>query len=386
MARLQILFAFVALLLLTLISCVPTPPPLASPSPGTNPFPRSPLHHMAYLINDNLTYSSIVAIDLTTQAPSSLPAIKSPAGTHFRFLVIAPNARIAYVTTFSLAPGKITLPTLVPIDLTAFTSLPAVTLPHYLIDFVLSPDGATAYALSQDSLTTIDLINKNLQVTTPGPLKTFFEAIAISPDNSTAYITAHAPGTAVPPALNLVQVLLRFHRATDTFDVPFPLPPASEYSALAITSDGATIYAIGSHPDPVSDTAVHDSVLPVRLATNVPLSPIVTPVGLRLGSRILLTPNAIYVLGVLTNIAGAGSVALFPIDLTSSALRPSVTIPQYLGGFALAPDGETIYMLVGSASGIVNLLPFDLATNTLLSPVPSAVSVGGENNFVAIAH
>jgi streptogramin lyase len=98
--------------------------------------------------------------------------------------------------------------------------------------FVFAPDSATAYIVSPNVISVYD--TRTLQSTQTFNYATTFTALAISSDGATLYAT---DGTAI-------YVL---DSATGALEQLFPLPPPYLTAAMALSPDGTTLFLINSH-------------------------------------------------------------------------------------------------------------------------------------------
>jgi DNA-binding beta-propeller fold protein YncE len=202
-------------------------------------------------------------------------------------------------------------------------------------------------------------------------------SIAITPSGKTVWATTPA-GTIVP-----------IPTATKTPGTPIPI--GARAAAIAITPDGSTAYVVGDF-DP-------GTVVPVDLVTRTAGNPVV--VG-NVPRGIAITPNGrtawvtntgqVWPIDIATNTAGApintgdllfniaispnGRIAYVTDDRHQEVTRINLVTRQvatpveggYLG-LAITPDGATAY-----ATSDVDILPIDIASNTVVTRIP--VSAG----------
>src|SRR3989440_300106 len=181
-------------------------------------------------------------------------------------------------------------------------------------------------------------------------------AIAIAPDNRTAYTYNWTSGTVTPITLG-----------TNTPGTPITVGPQTcicagpiPFPGIAITPDGKTAYVA----NPVSNT-----VTPIALATNTPGTPIAagtSPHG------IAITPD-----GKTAYVANEVSSTVTPIALATNTPGPAISVDSAPIGIAVTPDSKTAYV----ANFVSNsLTPIAVATNTPGTPIaagssPAAVAI-----------
>jgi YVTN family beta-propeller protein len=120
----------------------------------------------------------------------------------------------------------------------------------------ITPDGKTAYVTtySSDTVTPINLATNSAGKPIKISGKPGAEAIAITPDGKTAYVTNGASGTVTP--INL---------ATNSAGKPIEISGKPGADAIAISPDGTTAY-VANQPS--------STVTPIYLATGTPEKPI----------------------------------------------------------------------------------------------------------------
>ena len=199
---------------------------------------------------------------------------------------------IAYVTT---SDG------IVKVNLTNNKIVGRIT-PHgsrlALDPIAMAPDGKTAYVVSDNVLTPIDLrlgLAKApiiLGSPTGGTADStgFPSSIAIAPNGQTAYVAIPAQGTVVPVRLT-------------PLSAASPIHLGGTPRSIAISPNGDTAYVTNS------TTGSIDIVNLLTGSVGLPINGIVDP------QQIALTPNG------QTAYVGSGS-AIVPIDLTSGACVP----------------------------------------------------------------
>jgi YVTN family beta-propeller protein len=227
--------------------------------------------------------------------------------------------------------------------------------------------GPTAYVASSNPLTQ-EVVPIDLATDTRGTaIPISAEAIAITPDGSTAYVLG-GNNTVTPIDL-----------ATNTPGNPIPVGSVgnNESDAIAITPDGRTAY--------VTNEAINNgnsTVTPIDLATNTPETSI--PVG-GLPDAIAITPDGetAYIAGSVLNASGS----VTPIDLATGTAGTPISTGNVPRAVAITPDGSTAYVAEDQDDAVV---PIDLATNTAgtpisvgIDPVAIAITPDGSSAYVA---
>ena len=181
------------------------------------------------------------------------------------------------------------------------------------------------------------------------------EAIAITPDGKTAYVT-NAGSDSVTP------IELATNKPSTEIKV------GSTPDGIAITPDGKTAYVTNESSD---------SVTPIELATNTPGAEINVGVN---PTAIAITPDG--KTAYVTNIV-SGSVT--PIELATSTPGAEINVGLEPGAIAITPDGKTAY--VGNYAG-ASVTPIELATNTpgaginVSEPAGIAITPDGKTAYV----
>jgi DNA-binding beta-propeller fold protein YncE len=237
----------------------------------------------------------------------------------------------------------------------------------------ISPDAQTAYVVGAgsvlpDAAATVTLTPIHTATNMPGRVITVCanerggviapDAIAITPDSRTVYVSCPGTGQVVP---------VRAGAETAAKPIRIFSP-----GALAMAADGRTVYV--ANPD-------GDTITPISTATGEPGQPII--VG-RSPDAVAVTPDGGTVL-VLT------STGVTPVDAaTNRAGRPVAIQGAY--ALAVAPGGGTAYVLAmpdpNSQQGFV--IPVHIRTSTAgirievgLSPVQIAFTPDGTMAYVA---
>jgi YVTN family beta-propeller protein len=241
---------------------------------GTNffvgPIAITPDGSTAYVGNENT--GAVVPVDLATKAIGTpIPACTSTPDDRSGGIVISPDGATAYVScTLSNS--------VVPIN----TSTNATESPIFVAPgpsaLAITPNGATLYVANSG---VFDVVNGQVMqisdgtTVTPVDLATGTaghpitvgtepEAVAITPDGTTAYVTNAASNTVSPIDI-----------ATNTAGSPIAvngISPAPD--AIAITPDGATAYVIANGIVPI-DTATNTT------GTAIPVGEGLTAIAIR---------------------------------------------------------------------------------------------------------
>jgi YVTN family beta-propeller protein len=263
--------------------------------------------------------------------------------------------------------------TVTPIDLATSTPGKPIDLRWPPDAIVITPDGRTAYITNgfpSRTLTPMDLTTntpgKPVQLSSPP------EAIAMAPDGKTAYAAIQTGTATSGGGFSAVYDFVSIDLATYRLGKPVRLSGAPE--AIAITPDGKTAYV-----------AVYSSntVTPIDLAANragkpIKLSGKPEAMGfMGVPMAIAITPD-----GKTAYVSDGASGTVTPIDLATDTPGKPITIGGKPGtdAIAITPDGTTAYV-ANQPSSIVT--PIDLATNTAEKPIK--VGHGWDSGFEAIA-
>jgi DNA-binding beta-propeller fold protein YncE len=261
--------------------------------------------------------SAIVVIS-HGRSPSSttvLPRLGVPSG---------PEDRTAYVTTSS---------GIVVVDL-ATDKVVRLIEPHgslFALDpIAIAPGGHTAYVVSDNVLTPIDLSSGSVKSSiTLGPPTAqladgsgYPSSIAIAPDGRTAYVAIPALGTIVPVHL-------------DSLTVGTPIAVGGNPVEIAIDPNGKNAYVTDSSSSRI------DVVNLVTDSVEAPITGIADP------HEIAIAPN-----GQRAYVSTGGinlSPSVVPIDLSTGRVLAPISLDSHgfgdVPGFiAASPDGRTVYV------------------------------------------
>ncbi len=283
-------------------------------------------------------------------------------------IAITPDGTTAYVSN-ATEPGAIT-----PINLvTGFAETPITIAANAFPGAIaITPNGSTAYVGEEvtDAVIPINLATKTIG--TPIPACTARDGspadIVISPDGSTAYVACPLGGTVVP-----------INTSTNTAGSPIPAGEGPE--GLAITPDGATLYAANFGAFEVVNGQVMQisdgtTVTPIDTATDTAGTPIT--VGSE-PSSVAITPD-----GATAYVMNLASSTVTPIDIATNSAGSPITLNATLTGtpgfqIAITPDGTTAYVVTRNNT----LVPIDTAHNTTETPIPVG-PFGPEPSAIAI--
>ena len=174
-------------------------------------------------------------------APPVFPQVY-PAGNGTVGVVVTPDGRTAYVGNYGYTDDGANFPsvapTLTPVDLaTMRAGRPIEVAPNgWSIEYgLLSPDGGTFYAVvDNDSTSWVSSVNLRTGARTRIAVPGGADTIALSPDGQTLYVSDDR--NAIVPVAT----------ATGQAGRPIPLPPDADQDAtpnyLAVAPDGGTIY------------------------------------------------------------------------------------------------------------------------------------------------
>ena len=275
----------------------------------------------------------------------------------------------AYVT----AGGNV-----VPIDLatnTALAPIPVLTGPIPVGPLAITPDGKTAYVTLGigSSVLPIDLASKTrlpIVTGTGGAADTAaggagnvnVTSIAITPDGKTAYVAIH---TGVGQS-RVVPIDL----ATNTALAPIVVAPGY-LSAIAITPDGKTAYvSVGGQLEPI-DSATNTAQLPIDVPGSGSAFDITSCIAISPDGKTAYLPDVSSVIPIDL----AAKTALAPIANTEA--NGSI-VPAGFNCVAISPDGKMAYLTTNNS-----VVPIDLAAKTMLAPIPEAGA--GSAYFIAIS-
>ena len=306
--------------------------------------------------------SAIVVISGGRSRPSTkvLPRLGVPAG---------PENRTAYVTTSS---------GIVVVDLATDKVVRRIE-PHgslfSLNPIAIAPGGHTAYVVSDNVLTPIDLPSGSVKssITLGPPTGQSADAsglpssIAIAPDGRTAYVAIPALGEIVPVHL-------------DSLTVGTPISVGGHPFEIAIAPNGKTAYV----PDSSSSTI--DVVNLVTDSVEARITGIADP------HEIAIAPNGrrAYV--------SAGGISLppsvVPIDLSTGRILAPTALASHgfgdvPGSMAVSPDGRTVYVPFAHSVSGAQVSIFSTARNKVIArlgyfSLPIGIALAGSTHTLYV--
>ena len=237
--------------------------------------------------------------------------------------------------------------TVTPISTGTETADTPVTVGTHPDAIAISPNGSTAYVANSGSGTVTPIATATNAAGTPITVGTFPEAIAITPNGQTAFVANHGNGTVTPVTT-----------ATRTAGTPVSVGTGPD--AIAISPDGQTAYVVNGDDD---------DVVPVSTATDTVGAPVA--VG-SYPDAIAITPN-----GQTAYVANSLDGTVTPIDLGTQTAGTAITVGSNPSAIAITPDGTTAY--VTSSGNAVT--PIDLATQT----AEPTITVGSDSSGAAVS-
>ncbi len=336
----------------------------AAGSAATAGSPASPARSAravtAYVVNVNSgTVTPVNTVTNTAGKPIGV-------GANPHYIAITPNGKTAYVVRW--VPGIADSPsasvplagTVIPINTATGTTGQAINVGRFPQAIAITPNGKTAYVTSGSGVIPI-----NTATNTAGkPINGGGAgAIAITPDGKTAYVLNSGSGTVTP--ISAV-----------TGKVSKTIKVGSSPIAIAITPNGKTAYVVNEGSG---------TVTPILTASNTALNAIKAGID---PQYIAITPNGktAYVVnhGYGGEIRKVPGNTVTPIGTATNTAGKAIRVGNYPGAIAITPDGKTAYVL---NSGLP--LPFPVSEDTVYPIVTAtntalkAITVG--NGPIAIA-
>lgn len=268
------------------------------------------------------------AANLTTGAETVLTTTYTPDPNGA--MAVSPDGDTAYVTTIDSGTTyveSVDLQTNTVITTVAITLTP----PVYLL--AVSPDGSTLVALTADGASIIDLGSSTESTVTFGGGAAV--AGAFSPDGATFYCGGFTTD------------LYALDIASETVTTFSGVIDGTFLAALAVSSDGATIYL-----NDADATSFTSAIATWDVATEAITSTVALTAGYVLAGMVL-SPDEARIIG--GNGWGSGSALVFDIATGSTTVVP---MPSVSGGTVLAPvllgDGTTVAFDCESYIGKMN--------------------------------
>ena len=314
------------------------------------PGPWVPPNGTAYVINSG--GGTVTPIDLATSTAGKPIDVSGEPVT----IAIAPDGKTAYVGT-GLTNSRTSAQGVQPIDLTTNTAGKPIDLQWPPDAIVIPPDGKTAYTTNGFPSRTLTPIN--LATNMPGKPITLSappQAIAMAPDGK-AYVAIQT-GTGSPRHFRAVYEFMSLDLTTGKLGKPVKL--SGEPEAIAITPNGKTAYVT---------IFSSGTVTPVNLSDNKAGKPIKISgkrLGngfMGLPFAIAITPD-----GTTAYVTNGASGTVTPIDVATGKPGKPIMISGKPGADAIAisADGTTAYVANQPSSTVT---PIDLATGTPEKPV-----------------
>jgi len=324
----------------------PVPRHHASRPPG----PWVPPNGTAYVINSG--GGTVTPIDLATStAEKPIDVSGEPVA-----MTIAPDGKTAYVP-IGFTSSRTSAQGVQPIDLATNTAGKPIDLQWPPDAIVITPDGKTAYSINgfpSLTLTPIDLATNR-----PGkPIKLSEppQAIAMAPDGK-AYVAIQA-SSMTSHGFRTAYDFMSLDLATGRLGKPVRLSGGPD--AIAITPNGKTAYVT---------IFSSGTVTPINLSTNKARRPIKISgksLGKRFIGRpfaIAITPD-----GKTAYVTNGASGTVMPIDVATNRPGRPIKISGKPGSDAIAisADGTTAYVANQPSSTVT---PIYLATGTPEKPI-----------------
>ena len=319
-------------------------------------------------------------------APPVIPQVY-PAGNGTVGVVVTPDGRTAYVGNYSYVFGSrapSAAPTLTPVDLaTMRTARPIEVAPNgWSIDYgLLSPDGGTFYAVvdNDDGASWVSSVNlrtgARARIVVPGGADT----IALSPGGDTLYVSDY-DNTIVPVATATGQT---------GRPIPLPLDPGGDDTPdhLAVAPGGGILY--------VGFTGASDAeVTGIEVATGRALPWIYHGDGL---AGLLLAPSGRTLYLSAPGCPGDDSVASGTCSLiavnaaTGRQVGESLPLNDDPLGLTATPDGRNLFIVGQESVTEVRLAPDGAPTRPVALPewgqpnTGFAMSPDGSTLYVSVA-
>ena len=291
----------------------------------------------------------------------------------------------AYVA--NLLEGDVT-----PVDLPAGPAATPASVGGAPDAVAITPDGTSAYVADgfPGGVSPVTVATGTVGSTISGDAG-WASAVAITPNGQTAYVTDADTNQVTPITV-----------ATNTAGTSIPVGNAPD--GIAITPDGATAYVansedgtvtpinlaagtagspitVGHEPSGVAITPdgttayvtnlADNTVTPITVATNTAGTPIAVGDS---PDAIAITPDA-----TTAYVANAGDATVTPIDLATGTAGTPIPVGLYPDGVAITPDGTTAVVsdFYGSAATSINIATDTVNTGISVDNGPYGVAVTG---------
>ena len=371
--------AAAAAVLVIVITATVIPQVLQSGSRHRGGAPSAAEHsHMAYVVTQRDLLIPVNLAASITLKPILLGVAGGEAG-----IAISPDGTLVYVLTVR---GQ-----LVPVDVRTGTAGQPIKVGGDSQDLVMTPDGKAAYVLEPPyGVVAVDLATRSAL----GLIKVHnASSFALTPNGKTLYVLSVTTSTAAStgvPVLTAIDTATNAIAGTLTLtgpDLHSRCPSTGHGSgpnsmclprgwhvmqqSVTVAPDGKTVYVTY---ESVNNRTSRKSgfIIPVGVASNSELKPIAvsgSAASVWTGNALDFAINPDSQTGYL-----AGLRSVYPIDLRTGAVLPSVPVPASHNldfGYDLtpSPDGQRLYMIQNIGSTVV---PVDTATSTALPPIQLA--------------
>lgn len=324
----------------------PGPRRHASRTPG----PWVPPDGTAYVINSG--GGTVTPINLATStAGKPIDVSGEPVA-----MTIAPDGKTAYVAT-GFTNSRTSAQAVQPIDLATNTAGKPIDLQAPPDAIVITPNGKTAYTIN--GFPSLTLTPISLATNTPGkPIKLSEppQAIAMAPDGK-AYVAIQT-GSMTSHGFRTAYDFMSLDLATGRLGKPVGLN--GEPEAIAITPNGKTAYVTifsSGTVTPISLSA-NKAGRPIKISGKPPRNGF-----MGLPFAIAITPD-----GKTAYVTNGASGTVTPIDVATNMPGKPIKISGKPGADAIAisPDGTTAYVANQPSSTVT---PIYLATGTPEKPI-----------------
>jgi DNA-binding beta-propeller fold protein YncE len=267
----------------------------------------------------NLLSNEVVPIDLRLGTATVLPAIPVPCPGS---IVLVPGQPKAYV---SQGCGR---GTIVPLDLTTSTAGTPVPIGLEPNRMAVTPDGSTLWVAvsgggltAPNTLTPVDVATDTAGTPIQLSVGKYLAGVAITPDGGTAFVVSQSDDTVIPVDL-----------ASRTVGAPIAVPHRPDL--LAVTPDGAVLYVTHFAEVPTGlGEPTPGGVTPIDVATRTALPQIDTGLQTR-GIAVSDDGTTVFVTRAGTAEPDAGP-ALVPIDVATNQTGAAIPIAGQLYAAAI---------------------------------------------------
>ena len=300
---------------------------------------------------------------------SAASSAQATGSTHRAVRAATGSAPVAWVTNQSATKGSVT-----PINTATNKVIKNIPVSGTAIAVAITPDEKTAYVALDAPCpgcrgSVVPVSTSTYQVGKQVKVGMLPATMLITPDGKTVYVGDWNSGTVTP-----------VHTATNTAGKPIKAGPISGVvMSMAVTPNGKTLYAVNENPPgftPIHTAAnATGTVTPINTATDTAGPNI--KVGVTPGA-IVVTPNgkAAYVLNLADGEPGKGTVT--PINTATNTTGKPIAIkgaqfPDTLNLLLISPSGKIIY-----AVGNTTLTPIDTGTDKALPAIRVAPRGAGD--------